>query len=357
MIGRERQNPVGDDEHMTGELFAQSCASFAALGFGGLGCRVAARGAGDNFGSGLLWVAAGTRPAELIATGLDHKLLLGQNANDGTSVSLSVRQETAAAKLEERREELAVWFAGRRAAVLFGALGSAEAGVIMPPLCAILNELGLETFVLGREPFAFEGEAVAEMAAETAVKLRAAADFFALLPAEENQAAEVSSTAERPLKEAFAVGESALMMAVELMIALYAATTAAAGAERPVGVGRGTGAFSAALLRGWAAGRALPFFALARAKGPEAPETALRVALQTPRSKLVPPTELKAAETTAVFLGAGREPVAGEVQKLTMIAAAPLWLPPPDEAWEEDSAACLVLRLPPRHANIVSLSP
>lgn len=381
---------------MTEELFSQAYASCLALGFGGLGGRAAAGGAESGFGPGLLWAAAGTRAAELIATGLEHKLLLGQTAGeeDGKGgpapTSAAVRR-----RLKERREELEALVAGHSAALLFGALAGADARLTAPPLCELLRECGVRTFVLGREPFAFEGAAAGRAAAAAATRIAAAADFFCRMPAAmepsvENAAAGTTAgaadtraarAAEQPFSAAFTAGEGALTAAAEILAALLAAGESAASGLYAAGICGEDAVFSPAVLKRLTSGTKLPLLSFGRAGGRDAATTALAQALSSAGSVLAEPLPGAATKEkkvgkrkggragespkatfvpAAVIAASGRELTAGEVESLRQPDAdgnrPPLWIPPPDEAWEPDEIYCLVLHAPPAASRVVSLA-
>ncbi|HYG74162.1 MAG TPA: hypothetical protein VEK08_04075 [Planctomycetota bacterium] len=163
------------------DLFEHDCGDLLVLGLGSFGGRIAARGAEDSGElhtlSSVRWSAAHTQPAELIATGLEKKVLL--SAIDGPFAA-----QRAKHSVEQRRPEIARLVEGKSCALIVASLAEPSVRALMPPLAqAIAESRDISVCAILAEPALPAGPTADGSAIETALKeINFAADVTIRVP-------------------------------------------------------------------------------------------------------------------------------------------------------------------------------
>lgn len=136
---------------MSSTLFTQEQGPVLVLGVGTLGCAAARLGAeNSDEPAGVCWSAAHTNGAELIATGLEKKILI--KIPEGPFAERHVARAVA-----ENSGTLGELARGRDAVLLCGCLGDAWVPAAMQALSAAFMRLKTHVFVLALEPFSLLG--------------------------------------------------------------------------------------------------------------------------------------------------------------------------------------------------------
>ena len=160
------------------DLFAETSNNILVMGVGSTGLRVACMGAIDaaaaaDTGECLssAWSVAHTDPTELIATGLDRKLLL--DIADGPFAF-----QCAERSLGKHADDLAALASGHTVVILVGALGDPHASMLLPILAGAFRKHNHFVCVIGSDPFQFEGQIRADCAAVAASRIQSESDLF-----------------------------------------------------------------------------------------------------------------------------------------------------------------------------------
>ncbi|MCY3023725.1 MAG: hypothetical protein NTW87_32495 [Planctomycetota bacterium] len=197
------------------DLFSVPGRNVLVVGVGTVGGRVAAAGALDDACAEaperVLWYALHSDPAELIATGLDKKLLV-------TLAPGPFAARSAAGGVAVHKAELAAACAGRSAALLVGVLGEDVVTAVLPLLARALRENGLSVCVILTGPLWSEAPAQSD-------------DIRAALEQVEKEAELVIRFPTEALVGAFLDG-SATVLCAEVKSRLLAAAQALSGALR-----------------------------------------------------------------------------------------------------------------------------
>lgn len=308
------------DGTMAGDLFAQSGGNALILGVGSAGCRIAGAGALEDAANEppqrAAWGAAHSRRAELIATGLERKLLI--EIAPGPFAARSAAHGIAA-----RQAELAAACAGRPAALLVGVADESIAGVLLPALAAALRR---SLFV----------SVIAAGTSGAVRQLQGAADLLVHLVAEE-------APADTPFAALRARTERMLLGAVQTLAAMLPASA--------------DSGFTPAELRSVLRGSEPLRGRLYAASGPDAAVLAVEAAL-TEAEKFRAEADGAAGISAAVLTG--REPSAASARCLTRTlqglssGSARLFGLCTQPAMGEE-AFCLALTRPAGSGNVVAL--
>ncbi len=191
---------------MAVDLFAQTTSTILALGVGGAGGRVATAGAANADVAGgapcAAWCAAHLDRAELMATGLDRRILL--EAADGPFVFQNAEHSVAA-----HAAKLAALMAGRGAVILLGCLEEHSARVLLPALGGYFRAENLFVCAIAAEPAHASPDS-----SSTLDRIAANCDLFLTLSPEILRAGVDPSC---PLSELAAARERKLLAAAEAL--------------------------------------------------------------------------------------------------------------------------------------------
>jgi cell division GTPase FtsZ len=314
------------------DLFDKQSGDILVIGVGGMGGRAAGAGAEDasHQDSPLRarWAAAHDQPAELIATGLDKKILF--DALEGP-----FSQQRAAQVVATRAKELKRLAAGRTIIFLAGSMGENAVRTYLPALaeglrrlqdaliCAIVCE---PVSLLGDEQ-TLEEDAFAE--------IEAVCDLTVRLPAKSL----IQEMENSPLSLLNVAIEKKLVAAIEALVGALCSHE--------------EGGFSAATLRKSLHGGGRLSAGLGVAQGPEAIERAAEMALSGLDNEqgsggvaaaMLASRELSVAETAAL---AGRFAALGAATPLLGVCA---------QGGLIEDAVCLVLARGAGRANVVSIA-
>jgi len=140
------------------DLFELNCSTTLVLGAGTLGAEVAAAGSVEDDGSDGMrlacWSAVHTDAARLIASGLEHKLLL----ETGPACTGPFAEHTLRRNLVARQDQLSALINARNAVIITGSLHEQSAALLIPALASEIAQRGLHVSVVTLESFSQKGQ-------------------------------------------------------------------------------------------------------------------------------------------------------------------------------------------------------